>query len=79
MNVKQSKYLIYIFSIIFFNTVNAQQTSGLVSNIILNQAENDSDFPIVFIDKLAASIRYDVSDFKGVIRAIGDLQNDITV
>ena len=57
--------------------VNAQQTSGLVSNIISNTSEKEADFPVVAIDKKVAAICYDETDWKGVIRAIGDLQNDI--
>ncbi|MDA3927431.1 MAG: glycosyl hydrolase 115 family protein [Prolixibacteraceae bacterium] len=56
---------------------SAQQTSGLVSDVISNTAEKETDFPVVNIDKSAAIIRYDEADWKGVIRAIGDLQNDI--
>ncbi|MDD2256481.1 MAG: glycosyl hydrolase 115 family protein [Bacteroidales bacterium] len=55
----------------------AQQTSGLVSNIISNTSEKESDFPVVSADKSVAVIRYDETDWKGVIRAIGDLQTDI--
>jgi hypothetical protein len=61
----------------FSLNVSGQQTSGLVQNIISNTAEKEADFPVVSIDKTAASIRYDEADWKGVIRAIGDLQNDI--
>jgi hypothetical protein len=57
--------------------VNAQQTSGLMLNIIEEKPVNESDFPIVSQDHVAAFIRYDTSDYKGVIRAIGDLQSDI--
>lgn len=55
----------------------AQQTRGLFSNIISNTNENDSDFPLVSVDKSAANIRYDKADWEGVILAIGNLQNDI--
>lgn len=74
MNIK---HLIGIYSIMLFNTINAQQTSGLMSDIILDNAKNGLDFPIVSTNKSVALIRYDVADFKGVIRAIGNLQNDI--
>lgn len=57
--------------------IQAQQTSGLASNIISSTAEKETDFPIVGVDKSAASIRYDETDWKGVIRAISDLQKDI--
>lgn len=57
--------------------VHARQTSGLVTNFISNTAEKEADFPVVSNDKSAANIRYDESAWKGVIRAIGDLQTDI--
>ncbi len=67
-----------MFLLAFFNIVNAQQTTGLMANIITENSEGiNSAFPIVNKDKVAAPIRYDGNDFKGVIRAIGDLQNDI--
>jgi Glycosyl hydrolase family 115/Gylcosyl hydrolase family 115 C-terminal domain/Glycosyl hydrolase family 67 N-terminus len=55
----------------------AQQSSGLISNIIVEKPETESDFPIVAKEHPVASLRYDTSDYKGVIRAIGDLQADI--
>jgi hypothetical protein len=66
-----------LMSILFTFDVSGQQTSGLVQNIISNKAEKEADFPVVAIDKTAASIRYDEADWKGVIRAIVDLQTDI--
>ncbi|MCX6132909.1 MAG: glycosyl hydrolase 115 family protein [Ignavibacteriales bacterium] len=48
-----------------------------MSTIILDKPGADVDFPIVSRDRAAASIRYDTSDHKGVIRAIGDLRSDI--
>jgi len=67
-----------MFLLAFFNIVNAQQTTGLMANIITENSETTSmAFPIVNKEKVATPIRYDVTDFKGVIRAIGDLQNDI--
>lgn len=67
-----------MFLLAFFNTVNAQQTNGLMANIITENSEGTNvAFPIVNKEKVATPIRYDTSDFKGVIRAIGDLQNDI--
>ncbi len=55
----------------------AQQTGALTSNIILDKSETSRDFPIVTSEHVAASLRYDIDDYKGVIRAIGDLQTDI--
>ncbi|MEN9910139.1 MAG: hypothetical protein RLZZ540_3298 [Bacteroidota bacterium] len=70
--------LIFLLESIFFNIANAQQTTGLMANIITENSEGiNSGFPIVSKEKIATPIRYDVTDFKGVIRAIGDLQNDI--
>jgi hypothetical protein len=49
-----------------------------MTNIITENSEaTNMAFPIVDKEKAATPIRYDVTDFKGVIRAIGDLQNDI--
>ena len=55
----------------------AEQTTAIISNIISNTTEKGTDFPIVTANKSTASIHYDEADWKGVIRAIGDLQNDI--
>ncbi|MFA9187474.1 glycosyl hydrolase 115 family protein [Flavobacterium sp. FBOR7N2.3] len=69
-----------MFLLAFFNIVNAQQTTGLMANIITENSEGiNSAFPIVNKEKVATPIRYDASDFKGVIRAIRDLQNDINI
>lgn len=67
-----------MFLLAFFNIINAQQTTGLMANIITeNSGTTSMAFPIVNKEKVATPIRYDTTDFKGVIRAIGDLQNDI--
>jgi hypothetical protein len=72
------RYLYLVcFAIFLGKPVIAQQTSGLSTNIIIEKLENDGDFPIVSIDKKIASLSFDTSDYKGVIRAITDLQNDI--
>jgi hypothetical protein len=72
------KYLYLVCLAIFLGQpVIAQQTNGLVTNIIIEKPENDGDFPIVSINKKIASISFDTSDYKGVMRAITDLQNDI--
>ena len=54
-----------------------QQITGLASDIVSDKPESDMDFPVVSSQKASAAIRYDQADYKGVIRAIGDLQNDI--
>jgi hypothetical protein len=58
-------------------STKAEQSKNAFSIFISNTAEKDTDFPIVTIEKHAASIRYDEADWKGVIRAIADLQTDI--
>ncbi|MFA9390381.1 MAG: glycosyl hydrolase 115 family protein [Prolixibacteraceae bacterium] len=69
--------VICMLSMIFWMPATAQQSGGLISNIISNSAEKETDFPVVSADKSAATIRYDEADWTGVIRAVGDLQNDI--
>ncbi len=66
-----------LLNIILYLPTGAQQTIGLSSNIIVEKPVNDADFPIVTLDLLTAPLRYDTSDYKGVIRAIDDLQSDI--
>ena len=66
-----------LLTVILCMTVHAQQTNGLMSDIIVEKPFNESDFPIVGLNHASASLRYDTSDDKGVIRAIGDLQTDI--
>ena len=69
---------ILFFACVVFSIIsNAQQPVCLVSNIISNTAERENDFPLVKVDKSVAAIRYDEADYKGVIRAITDLKNDI--
>ena len=64
-------------NLLFIATTHAQQNRGLISDIILEKSASGNEFPIVNAAKVAASLRYDVNDFKGVIRAVGDLKNDI--
>ena len=63
---------LFILSMLCFSAT-AQQ----ISNFVSNTAEKETDFPVVSNDKAAATIRYDEADWKGAIRAIGDLQTDI--
>lgn len=58
-------------------TIHAQQMGGLISSIIVEKSETVNDFPLVSTNKSVAAIRYDEADWKGVIRAIGDLKSDI--
>jgi len=69
--------LAILLNIISYKPVSAQQTNGLPSNIITENPKTEMDFPVVSTDHQSAPIRYDCNDHKGVIRAIGDLQNDI--
>jgi hypothetical protein len=54
-----------------------QNTGVLATNIITENADFANAFPIVAKDGKATPVYYDSSDYIGVIRAIGDLQNDI--
>ncbi|MDP4208876.1 MAG: glycosyl hydrolase 115 family protein [Bacteroidota bacterium] len=69
-----------VFCLLFLNIclpLGAQQTGALTSNIITENAQTNLDFPVVAKDHVVAPLCYDKDDYKGVIRAIGDLQNDI--
>ncbi len=55
----------------------AQINLGCIENILSNEPVSDLNFPIVSQAGIVASIVYDKSDFKGVIRAAQDLQKDI--
>ena len=69
--------LVFLLSTIFCLPSVAQQIGGLTTNIIIEKPAGDLDFPIVSVDRAPASLYYDANDYKGVIRAIGDLQMDI--
>jgi len=66
-----------LLSAVFYASVNAQQTTGLTTKIVVEKPEKDLDFPVVTDSHPAASLCYDTNDYKGVMRAIGDLQSDI--
>ncbi len=66
-----------VLSFVFFFQINARQTKGLIKDIIINTSDNFSDFPIVNTTGESAAILYSNYDYKGVVRAILDLQNDI--
>jgi len=55
----------------------AQQTGAINTAIVMDKAKSEVDFPVVSTNHLAAALRYDINDFKGVIRAATDLQRDI--
>ena len=78
MKTKFNQYaVLMLLNCMFVLSLQAQQTTGVIANIVLDKAVSGNEFPIVTENKESASIRYDANDFKGVIRAIGDLQNDI--
>jgi len=56
---------------------NAQQMGALTSEIILEKPDSNQVFPIVSLEHKATAISFSNSDYKGVIRAINDLQSDI--
>ncbi len=65
----------FVFGVIL-NT-NAQHQIGVLQNIVQNELEGNLGFPIVSENHNAAVLCYDDADFKGVIRAVYDLQKDI--
>jgi len=69
--------LTFLLNILLCLPIGAQQTGGLTKNIIVDKPTNESDYPIIALDHTAATILYDINDYKGVIRAIGDLQSDV--
>jgi hypothetical protein len=68
---------IVVLAVMFWFPVSAQQTGALTTKIIAEKAGSEDDFPIVARNGICASIYYDTDDYKGVIRAAADLQNDI--
>jgi len=70
--------LVFFLNIILCMPAGAQQTGGLTSNIIMEKPSGE-DFPITALDRTSASLRYDINDYKGVIRAIGNLQMELKV
>lgn len=69
--------ILLLLCTVFVFKLQAVQTSGLSLDMIVEKSVSGTEFPIVSIDKATASIRYDSNDYKGVTRAIFDLQNDI--
>ncbi len=73
--VKLSCFFILCF--FFSERLFAQANLGCIKDILSNEPVSELDFPIVSHIGNVASIVYDESDFKGVIRAVQDLQKDI--
>jgi len=55
----------------------AQQNIQLIKNFITEKKDVRGGFPIVSNEGKASSLYYDTADYKGVIRAVGDLKTDI--
>lgn len=72
---KYSLSSLLLFSLLL--PAGAQQIGALTTNIIVEKTDKSDDFPIVSNQRIAAALRYDANDFKGVIRAVGDLKSDI--
>lgn len=77
MNICRNLGLSCLLIIILCLPVSAQQVGGLKSGIIVSNSGSEDCFPIVSKVLTPAILRYDTNDYKGVIRAIGDLQSDI--
>ncbi len=58
-------------------TSGTQLYTGAVEDFITDNKLSEYDFPLITPDNTALNIVYDKDDYPGVIRAIGDLQNDI--
>ena len=77
MIIVKNLIFVCLINVILSLPAGARQISGQISNFIVEKPVNDADFPIVAYDQTTASLRYDTSDYTGVIRAIGDLQSDV--
>lgn len=76
--MRKELILIIYSNLIFCFTAFSQQTSGLLVNIISEKNDSENAFAVVGKIGNAAAIYFDTADFKGVIRAISDLQEDIS-
>jgi hypothetical protein len=82
MKTKIKSFFIHITVLVLLNgsfvfALQAQQMTSMIPNIIVEKSKTELNFPIAGIDGTKAVVRYDANDYKGVIRAVGDLQNDI--
>lgn len=66
-----------VVTVVLCRPAFAQQAGGELPDFIVEQGYMESNFPIVDSQHKASVIRYDENDYKGVIRAIVNLQNDI--
>jgi hypothetical protein len=69
--------LVTVFFVLFIIFNAFSQQVGLIPEVVVEKALTEADFPIVSTSRSVASIQYDENEYKGVVRAIGDLQNDI--
>lgn len=69
-----------ILPIAFVITCIAQPLPGRVlrENLVSSVARTHTDFPLVSTAGKPAPLCYDSNDYPGVVRAVGDLQTDIT-
>ncbi|HXD76440.1 MAG TPA: glycosyl hydrolase 115 family protein [Puia sp.] len=58
-------------------SADAQFTGVLTKDIITESPDSGNAFPVVARGGVAAPIWYDTADYAGVVRAVGDLRNDI--
>ncbi|WP_343532859.1 glycosyl hydrolase 115 family protein [Pedobacter sp.] len=70
-----TSYLFIAFIFSFTQYAAAQNSLGLKKPFVTTQRQGKSDFVLVQ-NALAAPILYDAQDYKGVVRAINDLQQD---
>ncbi len=76
MRLSKVYILFLLLSNCWYLSAVAQQTTGLTVNIIIEK-DSAAAFPVVSTTGIAASLRWDEQDHKGVLRAIADLQKDI--
>ncbi len=62
--------LLICANFLFCLTSLAQQTSGLVANVIRVKDDAPNVFPVVSKAGIAATLHYDTAGFKDVIRAL---------
>ena len=74
--IKSIRRLLVLICVFASLHANAQHLGALTTNMITT-TDTAAAFPIVANNGIATAIHYDASDYPGVIRAIGDLQNDI--
>src|SRR6185437_10353291 len=69
-------FIIVLTGILAALCATAQSRGVLTTGLISESSDSNTNFPIA-ASGTATPVYYDTADFPGVIRAIGDLQNDI--